>query len=99
MAIATVGFVRAGTVDELRQKACLVVSGEGQTIALFMDGGQVYAVDNRCPHMGFPLSKGSVRNGILTYHWHHARFDMGSGGTFDPGLMTCASFPLGSTMG
>ena len=34
--------------------------------------------------MGFPLHKGSVCDGILTCHWHHARFDLESGGTFDP---------------
>ena len=44
---------------------------------------RVYAVDNRCPHMGFPLQRGSVDDCILTCHWHHARFDLGSGGTFD----------------
>jgi len=25
--------------------------------------------------MGFPLERGSVEDGILTCHWHHARFD------------------------
>src|SRR4051794_9119506 len=34
--------------------------------------------------MGFPLHRGSVSDGILTCHWHHARFDLESGGTFDP---------------
>ena len=43
----------------------------------------VRAVDNRCPHMGFPLHRGTLRDGILTCHWHHARFDLESGGTFD----------------
>src|SRR6266404_1315236 len=42
-----------------------------------------YALDNRCPHLGFPLHRGSVEDGILTCHWHHARFDLASGGTFD----------------
>lgn len=45
--------------------------------------GKVYAVDNQCPHMGFPLDCGSVQDGVLTCHWHHARFDLSSGGTFD----------------
>jgi hypothetical protein len=49
-----------------------------------MDGDTVAAVDNRCPHMGFPLSRGTVCDGILTCHWHHARFDLTTGGTFDP---------------
>jgi hypothetical protein len=32
---------------------------------------------------GFPLDRGSVEDGILTCHWHHARFDLASGCTFD----------------
>ncbi|MFN8498468.1 MAG: Rieske (2Fe-2S) protein [Anaerolineae bacterium] len=94
MTVITRSYVRAGTLEELRRKGCLVVSGEGQTIALFMDGDKVYAVDNRCPHMGFPLSKGSVHNGILTCHWHHARFDLASGGTFDPFADDVRVFPV-----
>jgi hypothetical protein len=34
--------------------------------------------------MGFPLHRGSIENGLLTCHWHHARFDLASGGTLDP---------------
>ena len=33
--------------------------------------------------MGFPLDRGSVRDGMLTCHWHQARFDLRSGCTFD----------------
>ncbi|MFN8471782.1 MAG: Rieske (2Fe-2S) protein [Anaerolineae bacterium] len=94
MTVTTTSYVRAGTLDELRRKGCIVVAGQGETIALFMDGEKVYAVDNRCPHMGFPLSKGSVRNGILTCHWHHARFDLASGGTFDPFADDVRVFPV-----
>ena len=65
-------------------QGCVVVSVGGQTVALFADDGVVRAVDNRCPHMGFPLHRGSVCDGILTCHWHHARFDLASGGTLRP---------------
>jgi len=34
--------------------------------------------------MGFPLHRGTVESGLLTCHWHHARFDLASGGTLDP---------------
>ena len=44
-----------------------------------------FALDNRCPHMGFPLERGSIEDGIFTCHWHHARFDLESGCTFDYG--------------
>jgi nitrite reductase/ring-hydroxylating ferredoxin subunit len=75
--------MRAASLRELEEKGRLVVGVEGHTICLLHEGGEVHAVDNRCPHMGFPLHRGSVADGILTCHWHHARFDLCSGGTFD----------------
>src|SRR2546421_1133136 len=74
---------RATSLDELRAAGRLVVHLDGHTVALFLDGDAVHACDNRCPHMGFPLHRGSIKDGILTCHWHHARFDLCSGGTFD----------------
>ena len=52
-------------------------------VLVVADGDDVVALDNRCPHMGFPLHRGSIEDGILTCHWHHARFDLRSGSTFD----------------
>ena len=71
-------------LEELEKEAVKVVVAEGRSIAVFYDQGNVYATDNRCPHMGFPLHQGTVRDGILTCHWHHAKFDLASGCTFDP---------------
>ncbi len=85
---------RAASLEELRQAERLVVHLEGHTICLLADGGEVYAVDNRCPHMGFPLHRGSVSDGILTCHWHHARFDLCTGGTFDEWADDLRRFPV-----
>jgi nitrite reductase/ring-hydroxylating ferredoxin subunit len=87
-------LIRVGPLDEIKQRGCMVVSGAGHTLAVFHHNGQVYAVDNRCPHMGFPLDRGTVKDGILTCHWHHARFDLSSGGTFDPFADDVRSFPV-----
>src|SRR5262245_25045397 len=87
-------LIRVGTLDELRQRGCTVVSGGSHVIAVYYHGGHVYAVDNRCPHMGFPLDRGTVKHGILTCHWHHARFDLASGGTFDPFADDVRAFPV-----
>jgi nitrite reductase/ring-hydroxylating ferredoxin subunit len=76
-------LVRATSLDELRAAGRLVANLDGHTVVLFVDGDRVHACDNRCPHMGFPLHRGTIKDGILTCHWHHARFDLGSGGTFD----------------
>jgi nitrite reductase/ring-hydroxylating ferredoxin subunit len=76
-------FVLAGSLEELEAKGRLVVHGRHRPILVIYDRGRVFALDNRCPHMGFPLERGSVEDGILTCHWHHARFDLESGCTFD----------------
>jgi nitrite reductase/ring-hydroxylating ferredoxin subunit len=76
-------FVRAGSLEELKAKGRLVLHGRHRPILVVYDRGRAFALDNRCPHMGFPLERGSVEDGILTCHWHHARFDLASGCTFD----------------
>jgi nitrite reductase/ring-hydroxylating ferredoxin subunit len=76
-------FVRAGSLEELKVKGQFVVRGTHRPILVVYAHERVFAFDNRCPHMGFPLDRGSVDDGILTCHWHHARFDLASGCTFD----------------
>ncbi|PMS29199.1 (2Fe-2S)-binding protein [Paraburkholderia rhynchosiae] len=76
-------FVLVGSLEELKAKGRLVVQGGHRPILVIYDRGRVFALDNRCPHMGFPLERGTVEDGILTCHWHHARFDVESGCTFD----------------
>jgi nitrite reductase/ring-hydroxylating ferredoxin subunit len=83
MNIPITSFVRAGSLEELKAKGRLVVRGAHRPILVVHDRGRIFALDNRCPHMGFPLDRGSVEDGILTCHWHYARFDLASGCTFD----------------
>src|SRR5262249_28159957 len=77
------GFIRIGTLDELRDRRRMVIGTPVGAVLVIADGDDVVALDNRCPHMGFPLPRGSIEDGILTCHWHHARFDLRSGSTFD----------------
>src|SRR6478672_1467339 len=84
---------RVASRDELEEKGRIVVGVEGNTVCLLLEGDEVHAVDNRCPHMGFPLHRGTVADGILTCHWHHARFDLCSGGTFDQWADELRRFP------
>jgi nitrite reductase/ring-hydroxylating ferredoxin subunit len=81
-------------LDDVRAAGRMPVRVAGHSLALFFHDGRVHAVDNRCPHMGFPLHRGSVRDGILTCHWHHARFDLESGGTFDQFADEARVFPV-----
>jgi nitrite reductase/ring-hydroxylating ferredoxin subunit len=80
-------------VDSLRDAGRTVTMAGGRPIALFYHEDEVYAVDNRCPHMGFPLSKGSVEDGLLTCDWHHARFELAQGDTLDIWADDVQTFP------
>jgi nitrite reductase/ring-hydroxylating ferredoxin subunit len=93
-AVAPEPLVRAASLEELRAAGRLVVHVGGHALCLFADGDDVHAVDNRCPHMGFPLHRGTVCDGILTCHWHHARFDLATGGTFDQFADELRRFPV-----
>src|SRR5215210_1952653 len=92
--VESTSLVRAASLAELRAKGRLVVRADRHTLCLFAEGDEVHAVDNRCPHMGFPLHRGTVCDGILTCHWHHARFDLATGGTFDQFADELRRFPV-----
>jgi nitrite reductase/ring-hydroxylating ferredoxin subunit len=97
MTVTTVAqehLVRVASLSDLRAAGRLVVHADHDTICLFVDEEEVHAVDNRCPHMGFPLHRGTVCGGILTCHWHHARFDLRTGGTFDQWADELRRFPV-----
>jgi nitrite reductase/ring-hydroxylating ferredoxin subunit len=76
-------FFSAGSLTRVQQERMLTVPGLHCPVLICWHDGEVFALDNRCPHMGFPLSKGTLKDGVLTCHWHHAQFDLRSGCTFD----------------
>src|SRR5262245_37451369 len=75
-------------------EAKAVALAEGRSIALFHSGGRVFATDNQCPHMGYPLTRGAVRNGILTCDWHGRSFDLEAGGCFNRECSDLETFPV-----
>ena len=87
-------WVYVAKKEDINSAGCWTANVSGQTIVLFADDHKIFAVDNRCPHMGFPLERGTLKDGILTCHWHHARFDLASGGTFDQWADDVRAFPV-----
>ncbi|HXY92810.1 MAG TPA: Rieske (2Fe-2S) protein [Acidimicrobiia bacterium] len=76
--------VHAGSLEELQKTGRLLTKIASLPVVVFWDGERAYAIEDRCPHMGFPLHQGTVECGLVTCHWHHARFDLASGCTLDP---------------
>ena len=75
-------------------EAKAVKLAEGRSIALFNVDGRIYATDNQCPHMGYPLTRGAVRHGILTCDWHGRSFDLEGGGCFNYECDDLQTFPV-----
>jgi nitrite reductase (NADH) small subunit len=54
-------------------------------IAIFRTGeGEVFAIDDRCPHKGGPLSQGIVHGKTVTCPLHSWKIDLSSGEALAP---------------
>ena len=86
--------VTVGGLEELRRTGCLTGKVGSQPVCVFWSEGEPFALDDRCPHLGFPLHRGTVESGLVTCHWHNARFDLASGGTLDPWADDVRAYPV-----
>jgi nitrite reductase/ring-hydroxylating ferredoxin subunit len=57
MDVPNTDFAHAGTLEVVKAKGRIVVHGAHRPILVVYDRGRVFALDNRCPHMGFPASR------------------------------------------
>jgi toluene monooxygenase system ferredoxin subunit len=62
-------------------RGCVV---EGHRLVLVKLGGEVHAYDDRCPHLGMPLSDGELEGGVLTCSAHRFEFDARTGAGVNP---------------
>jgi nitrite reductase/ring-hydroxylating ferredoxin subunit len=76
MSIDQDGFVKVAATSDVVDGKPKAVKVEGRSIALFQYDGKVFATDNQCPHMGYPLTRGRVRNGVLPCDWHGWSYDL-----------------------
>ncbi len=76
--------IRAGSQADLERDGQLLAKLGSLPVLVLWHEGRAWAIEDRCPHMGFPLRQGTVEQGLITCHWHHARFDLASGCTLDP---------------
>ena len=72
-------WVKTVLCSELQRRP-VVFQQPPKQIALFSVDGSVFAVDNRCPHEGYPLAEGHVDGGCtLTCNWHNWKFRLTDG--------------------
>ncbi|MEE4337618.1 Rieske (2Fe-2S) protein [Erythrobacter sp.] len=73
------GWQHAGRVGEISSARPLAVEVGGREVLLCRSGGDVFAVDARCPHAGQSLAQGRVRGGAIACPFHGARFRLSDG--------------------
>ncbi|MGH7847012.1 MAG: Rieske (2Fe-2S) protein [Candidatus Binatia bacterium] len=65
--------------EDLREGEMVGVSVDGKPVLWAKVEGKVHALGNKCPHRGFPLSKGNLDGYTLTCAYHGGQFDIRTG--------------------
>jgi nitrite reductase (NADH) small subunit/3-phenylpropionate/trans-cinnamate dioxygenase ferredoxin subunit len=87
-------FVAVAKVGDVPEGEGRLVEVEDRLIALFLDHGEYYAIDDSCPHQGAPLSDGVVEDRSVTCTWHGWRFSLVDGRHLDGSRCRVATYPV-----
>ena len=88
-------FVDIGSLDDIpRQGARLVKTAQGCVAVFRTMDDQVFALDDRCPHKGGPLSEGIVHGTSVTCPLHDWVFDMNTGSAQGADQGTVRTYPI-----
>jgi nitrite reductase (NADH) small subunit len=83
--MTTERWKRVCAIDDVPVLGARVVSAPPGDIAVFRNGdGELFAVLDRCPHRGGPLSQGIVHGRSVTCPLHGMRIDLASGEAIAP---------------
>lgn len=70
-------------LSDLPEGGSAAVFPLGLPVLLVRLGGEVFALENRCAHMGCPLTSGKLAGGVLHCPCHEWRFDVRDGKFLD----------------
>ncbi len=65
--------------NELHEGSMKLVDVEGSPVLLIKVSGQIFAIDNRCPHMSCGFSGGSLDGYVIICPCHDWHFDLRTG--------------------
>lgn len=93
---ASENWHRVASADDLPEDGVIAVQAGATEIALVRSGGRLAALAGRCPHMGGPLGKGTLENGVLICPWHGWGFDPFTGEDPEGAHTPAATFEVGT---
>ena len=88
-------FVDIGSVDDVPVRGARLVKTRAETIAVFKTAsGDIFAIEDKCPHLAGPLSQGIVHDGSVTCPLHNLVIDLASGVAQGPDGGCVKTYPI-----
>lgn len=79
--------IRVGSLTDFADGALTAVEAGGHRLIVERKGTEVHAARNRCPHLGFSLTRGPgglhYEDGVVQCAWHNSRFNVCTGENLD----------------
>jgi nitrite reductase (NADH) small subunit len=88
-------WIEIGGLDDIPRLGARVVRRNGTNIAVFRtEDDEVYALEDRCPHRGGPLSQGLVHGCRVTCPLHNLVLDLKTGTAVAPDEGATRTIPV-----
>lgn len=88
-------WIEIGRLEEIPRLGARVVSTEWGPIAVFRTShDEVFALDDRCPHRGGPLSQGIVHGSTVTCPLHGQKINLADGQAVAPDKGCTHHYPV-----
>lgn len=72
-------YVNVASATQVSEGVLVPVEAGGLKLFLTKVGGEYFAGQRKCPHLGFNLCKGKVEDGAVVCPLHKAKFDLATG--------------------
>jgi len=87
-------FTRVAAVEDLWSGELQGFVVDGRKVLLIRSGEVVTAYEDRCAHLGVPLSKGRLEGDVLTCSAHEWQYDIRSGRGINPATACLKAYPV-----
>ncbi len=88
-------FVEVAKRSQIPISGAIAVEVEGKCLALVNLKGEIFALDDTCPHEAGPLSEGQIIGEDIECPWHRSCFNIKTGRrTRDPATADVATFKV-----
>ncbi|MBN4002269.1 NifU family protein [Nostoc sp. LPT] len=87
-------WIKVATIDEVPEFSVLAVQIAGSSLILNRQGITVKCYRNACTHLGSPLEKGKIENGILTCPSHGFQYKLETGECLTAPDVSLQSYPV-----